>query len=374
MIYFLTGFLSLYVLTIVFFCFGFISLKTQNTTSTKPKTKFSVCIPFRNESKNLPALLESLANLNYPEAHFEILLINDHSTDDSTARIDDFCLKNADFNRKVSVLELKSTSAGGKKAALAEAISKASHPWILTTDADCILPKTWLSEMDTFIQQSNKNFIAGPVTLQNTNPYFLNAFQQLDFLSLQGATIGGFGLQKPILCNGANLAFAKAEFYRLNGYEHHKNVASGDDILLLQQFLQDKPRQVGFLKSREAIVQTQPQHSWKTLVEQRRRWTAKASHYTDLWTKTVSLLVFTANSCLIVALFYLGSNVLLMLVVFLKILADFLLIVLAARFYKKNSVLSAYLCCSLFYPFFTFFVGIYGQFGHFSWKGRRLKK
>ena len=74
------------------------------------------------------------------------------------------------------------------------------------------LPKYWLDSFDEFIQQTHAICIAAPITYQ-TNPSFLNRFQALDILSLQGATIGGFGINKPFLCNGANFGYKKERVY-----------------------------------------------------------------------------------------------------------------------------------------------------------------
>ena len=64
---------------------------------------------------------------------------------------------------------------------------------------------------------------------------FLSAFQNLDFLSLQGATIGSFGINQPFMCNGANFAYSKQFFKELNGFQGNETIASGDDVFLLQR-------------------------------------------------------------------------------------------------------------------------------------------
>ena len=100
-------------------------------------------------------------------------------------------------------------------------------------------------------QKPKKTFIAAPVAYFNDSCGFLNIFQQLDFLSLQGATMGGFGLKSPFMCNGANIAFAKADFIRLNGYDGNNDIASGDDVFLMQKFLKADQNSVGYLKSKK---------------------------------------------------------------------------------------------------------------------------
>lgn len=340
----------------------------------QPKTTFSICIAFRNESENLPALLKSLKALNYPKDLFEIILINDHSTDKSIKIITDFCHKNPDFELKSTVLSQKLASASGKKAALNLAIQNAKNEFIVTTDADCIVPETWLSNLNAFILLKQKTFIAAPVALLATASSFLNQFQQLDFLSLQGATMGAFGIKKPFLCNGANLAFSKAEFFRLEGYEGNLGIASGDDIFLMQKFLRNNPKNVGYLKSKNSIVLTQPQHSWNQLINQRKRWAAKASKYQSSTASLISWAVFLASFAFILAVFYLQTSNFLIGALLLKILVDFLIIAQTARFFGKKSYLLGYFGSFLFYPFFTFYIAISSQLQPFDWKERRLKK
>ena len=78
--------------------------------------------------------------------------------------------------------------------------------------------------------------IVAPVSLES-NTTFLQQFQLIDFLSMQGATIGGFGIQQPFMANGANLAYQKELFIKLNGFENNNTIASGDDVFLLENFM-----------------------------------------------------------------------------------------------------------------------------------------
>lgn len=93
MVQILIGAISLYCLAILLMIVGFLALRLQKPIQKITKTTFSICIAFRNESENLPALLKSLKALNYPKDLFEIILVNDYSTDNSIEIITDFSLK-----------------------------------------------------------------------------------------------------------------------------------------------------------------------------------------------------------------------------------------------------------------------------------------
>ena len=69
--------LLVYVFLIIQLIFGFNKVKSFAVNDLNPKTAFSIVVPFRNEAKNLPKLLESIAHLNYPHKLIEIILVDD---------------------------------------------------------------------------------------------------------------------------------------------------------------------------------------------------------------------------------------------------------------------------------------------------------
>ena len=363
----LSAFLILYILLITLLCIGFKRLKQEQLKpASLEHTSFSIIIPFRNEAKNLKLLLESLLLLNYPKSQFEIILIDDASTDESVALIQTF---KQHTELLIHVLKNERFSASPKKDALTLGIHNAQFDWIVTTDADCKVPELWLKHFDQKIQEAGSRFIAGPVTFFEQKS-FLSSFQQLDFLSLQGATIGSFGLQQAFMCNAANLAFSKAEFLNLNGYTQTDHLASGDDVFLMQKFIQQDPNKVHYLKTAEACVHTQTQPSWPSLMEQRKRWAAKAAAYTSWFAVLTSLLVLLGNTSLILGILLFKIWPLLL----LKVAVDFVLIHQTASLFNQKKVLVYFPAVAVIYPFFTVYVALASQFGTFEWKGRRFKK
>ena len=362
-----SAFLILYSLHIAALCFGFSRLKYNTPKNLSGRrTSFSIIIPFRNEASNLKTLLESLSDLNYIESHFEIVLVDDDSTDESVAIIEAF---QRTSTIQISVLKNERVSGSPKKDALTIGISKAQFDWIVTTDADCKVPQLWLTQYDQKIRTRSCSFIAGPVTYFESKGFF-SVFQQLDFLSLQGATLGSFGLQKGFMCNGANLAFSKAEFLKLNGYAETDHLASGDDVFLMQKFIKEMPEKVHYLKTEEALVLTQNQTNWRSLLNQRRRWAAKASAYKSWFAILTALLVLGGNFAFIMVIFYPRSAPLLL----LKIGVDFILLYQTATLFNQKKVLRYFLPAAIIYPVFTVYVALASQFGEFNWKGRTFKK
>ena len=296
-----------YLLLIGSFIFGFDRIKTFTLDDSEAKTTFSVIIPFKNEAENLSKLLQSISELNYPNNLFEIILVNDESDDGSMDIIQQvfdtkFSFENS-TRTDIKVINNDRKTNSPKKDAINIAISQAKYEWIVTTDADCIVPKYWLDSFDAFIQKNDTNFIVAPVSYHKIDT-FLKRFQTLDFLSLIGATIGGFGINKQFLCNGANLAYSKGFFKELNGFEGNTNIASGDDIFLLEKAVRNNSKKVHYLKSEKVIVKTKPQPNYKNLLSQRIRWAAKTSSYNNLFGKLTGIIVLLMNASIICSLLF----------------------------------------------------------------------
>ncbi|TRX00592.1 glycosyltransferase family 2 protein [Flavobacterium gawalongense] len=366
MIFVLYFIIILYCSAIVFLIYGFTKINTIDYIGLKPKTKFSIIIPFRNEAENLPVLLDSLSKLNYPMELFEVILVDDESTDG-------FKIQNLKF--KVSVIKIIQVSNSPKKDAIVTAMQIVNTNWIITTDADCVANKNWLLTLDNYIQLHAVSMIAGAVTY-DCNDSFLHHFQQLDLASLQGATIGSFGIKKEFMCNGANFAYTKSFFQELNGFNGNDGIASGDDVFLLQKAIAQFPEKVHYLKSENTIVITKPLNDWKSLFYQHVRWASKTSSYQSSFGKGLGVLVFMGNLCWILGV---GSWVLglfalpnIFLMFLSKFTVDAVLIYKANRFLNKSKIRYLILS-SLLYPFFSVSVALYSLFGKYEWKGRKFK-
>lgn len=363
-----------YLVLIGSFVYGFDKLNPFKLYDVPSETKFSIIIPFRNEAENLPNLLKSASSLAYPNHLFEIIFVDDASEDDSVGIIK----KRIETSKlDIIVISNKRTSNSPKKDAITLAISHANHEWILTTDADCILPKYWLDSFDAYIQKTNASCIVAPVAYQITSG-FLNRFQCLDMLSLQGATMGGFGIQKPFLCSGANFGYKKVLFDTLNGFDGNTDIASGDDIFFLEKAINKHPNHVHYLKSEEAIVTTITQPTWRQLIAQRIRWAAKTTSYNNWFGKLTGFIVFAMNAMVIANILLVILSIIppktLIYILFIKFNIDFLLIYKTASFVNQKDVLFSFLFSFILYPFFSVYCAFMSIFKSYNWKGRTYKK
>lgn len=365
--------LFIYVLFIGAFIYGFFKSEKVQIKHFDAKTSFTIVVPFRNEKEHLPKLLMSLSFLDYPKKLFEVILVDDDSEEEFRIQNLEFVMKCLDS--RIQIIRNNRKTNSPKKDAINTAIAIAKNEWIITTDADCMVPSNWLKIINSYILSAQKRMVASGVGLIEEKG-FLHQFQNLDFLSLQGVTIGSFGIGKPFMCNGANFAYEKAFFKELNGFEGNSEIASGDDVFLLQKAIDYEPKSVGFCKSFLSIVETTSELSWKALFFQRVRWASKSSAYVDWFSKSLALVVFLTNLFFVVGcmlcvvglfryenlLFYFG----------IKFLVDFIMIMKSANFFNQR--VRFVLICSLAYPFFTSAVALYSLFGNYSWKGRSFRK
>jgi cellulose synthase/poly-beta-1,6-N-acetylglucosamine synthase-like glycosyltransferase len=366
--------LGIYVFFILQLIFGFDKVKSFVRTDEKPQTTFSIIVPFRNEEKNLSKLLKSFSNLNYPKELFEIIMVDDFSSDASERVYIKWRMENGLI--ETTLLENLRLSNSPKKDAISRAIPILKHEWAVTTDADCTVNKNWLLTLDNFIQQNKAEMVVGAVVYKTKNNWF-HQFQQLDLLSLQGTTIGSFGIGKPFMCNGANFAYTKKLFNEIGGFGGNNKMASGDDVFLLQKALKNHADKVLYLKNTDTIVKTKPENDLYKLFMQRIRWASKTSGYSGYYSKSLAVVVLVMNASLVACLGLQFSGNLkwetLLIVFSIKYFVDYLLL-LKSNYYLRKGKFIFPLASSMAYPFFCSLVGIYSLFGSFTWKGRNFNK
>jgi len=365
----------IYFVLIIAFIIGFDKIDLVQNKNTIPKNTFSIVISFRNEAHNLPHLLNSLLEINYPPDLFEILLVNDDSHDNFKQIIEGFKHQNPSLN--IQLINNKISTNSPKKDAITLAIKQSKFEWIVTTDADCVVPITWLQMYNQYIENKQPLFISAPVKFKTQNT-FLYHFQNLNFTSLIGSTIGSFGIKKPFMCNGANLCYKKETFFEVGAFEGNSMIASGDDVFLLGKINTAFPNKTCYLKSDEAIVQTHSENSLISFFNQQIRWASKSIAYKSNFSKIIGLTVYLMNLILIIGLIaaILNPNFYnYLLVIFIqKSVIDALLIIKTTVFLNSKDSLKYYIIISFLHPFFIVFTGFFSLFKSYKWKGRSFRK
>lgn len=351
----------------------------DNLPETAPTVSVTVIIPARNEEDHIAACIRSVLNNDYPGALLEIIVIDDFS-DDRTAAIAGSLLQH-----KGRVLKLQDYLSKGqrlnsyKKKALEIAIGEAKGDWIITTDADCIVPLHWLQQMTTLMQDEQVHFIAAPVSfspaLHRVNGLYY--FQSLDFMTMQGITAASIAMNLGNMCNGANLAFRKKAFTDVGGYQGIDHIASGDDLLLMHKIKVRYPEGIVYLKSPRAIVQTPAQPDWNSFLNQRIRWSSKADKYDDKKLTVILAFIYGFNlsfiPLFIAGFFHFVYWLWLLGILFAKVFAELLFLIPVARFYGKRKELWYFPLLQPLHIGYIIMAGFLGKFGTYQWKGRKVK-
>lgn len=339
--------------------------------------KFSVIIPARNEADNIKTCLLSILEGDYPKDSYDITVVDDYSTDGTAAIVQELMAQYSQIRILSLEAELGSHRVNAyKKKALELAISMVEGDWIVTTDADCVVPKGWLIYFDQYIAATGKKFVAAPVRFIDQRT-FLSRFQVLDFLSLQGVTAAAVGAGFLSMCNGANLCYEKKTFHAVEGFKGIDQLASGDDMLLMHKMQVYDAGSTGYLFARQSIVSTIPMPDLRSFINQRVRWASKAGGYQDWKIKAVLLLVYLWNLGLfglLVAGFFRPEYWLWWLgFLLIKFGIEWLFMRKVARFFDQSYLLRSFLIMQPFHILYTIIAGWLGLFGTYHWKDRKVK-
>lgn len=344
----------------------FVGLKVLSIYKRTPQLKginiqdVAFVVPFRNEEKNLPSLLNTIAaQKSFPQ---EIIFVNDHSTDASNQIINAFIEQ-----YEIGCLQCLRIGSSGKKAALNLGIQSAKSRYIVTLDADVILHQNYVQalsgcrayHLSVFpVVMSGKNL---KEKLFSTEYLFFNAFNFL------------LSPVWPISASGANLFFdTKAVNYESQLYLH-EHLASGDDFFLLKEMRKNKTS-IHVENSPDLSVETNAPDSLSAYLNQRVRWLSKSSFQVegkDLGVGFFISLYFMGGIIALIAAAIQWQWIAFISVFMLRFLLDaFVYLNYAQRLRITKNVF--YLpFFQLFYPFLFMTVVVLSSFYRPTWKGRK---
>ncbi len=374
MFYFLIFIGLIYFIGFAILRYGFKSMQTPLIPiDYKPSLKFSIVVPARNEEHNIVELIHSFRQLNYPESHYELIIVDDLSEDSTVEKILPFCSSSI---RLLQLENLEELSLKNKKRALHEGIQIAHHDFIITTDADCVFDKNWLRTIAYFIERDQSRMAIAPVSFSNDGT-LLAAFQSLDFMMMQSIGISLYALGSASMNNGANFVFEKQLFFELKGFQGVDQIASGDDFLFLNKYRQTANPKISYAFHPEAIVQTLPQDNVRGFFQQRVRWASKMGNYKNVLLTSTLVFVFFFNLCCLILFVMAFSNthyvMLCITLIVLKIIAEALLLSKAKRFFNFKNAYT--ILISLQFPHIIYMVSaaLFSKLKTYEWKGRILR-
>jgi biofilm PGA synthesis N-glycosyltransferase PgaC len=333
------------------------------------KTSVSLIIPARNESGNIGGCLNAILQQDYPADLLEIIIVDDHSEDNTRASIEN-TLSGKPYRWKYLQLPDGTTN---KKNAITAGVEKSDGELIAITDADCIVPETWIKSIVLEYEKHRYKMICGPVAL-TSDKSFLAGYQGLEMAGLTVLAGGGIYSGAPLLCNGANMAYTREAFVSVKGFQGIDNLPTGDDTQLLFKIHKAFRGQIGFLKSKDAVVYTSAQPTWDNFFHQRIRWASKGFRSGNPLNSLVSALVFVTNLLLLVyglgALVYFRLSVIFLMCLIVKFTVDFLLLTCGCIFINRRKLLIYFLAGEFVTALYVVWVGIMANFSRYTWKGR----
>ena len=357
--------LTCYVLLTLLFFVGLLRLKSVDEKVPASKRELTVIIPFRNEEEDLPGIISDLEAQDYPGELYSVLLVNDHSTDASRELVTSL----VDGLPGFTCLDLP-LGRQGKKEAIAFAILQVNSSWVLQTDADCRLGPGFISSHMRFLEACPSALVSGMVTTGERRGGFLEAFERLDLLSLNGSGAGSSYYGRTMMCSGANLLYSLDLYHETRAFDPVGKTGSGDDMFLL----------IGARKLRKPIahnpdpnclVRTKPVRNMTEMIRQRIRWGAKSAHY-GMWdiqflailVALVNLLVFISPVLMIAQT---GSWRWMLPCIGMKMLVDFLLLTASCIKSAQLGTLWWYIPVALAYPPYMALVIVGSLFGRSRW-------
>ncbi len=368
MIYLIISISTIYIIFICILTVYFYIQKKINYHNKDKKIFVSVIVPFRNESPTLPKIINDIILQTYPKDKFEVIFVNDNSTDNSPQII-----KKHINNTNIFLLDPKNTK--GKKKTLELGISHSCGQLIITTDADCRLQKNWIETIVNYYSSTKAKMIIAPVVYLTTKHLWSFAnFQALEFLSLQAVTSATAKMNSPIMCNGANLCFEKAVYQQFNDAMNNKT-ASGDDTFLMFNIKHKYKKSIFYIDDIRAAVKTEPANNIKNFFNQRIRWAGKTKHYSDKFTLITGAIILTMNLTLFFSFWAILFNysILYFFITFMvKTIFDFPMLWAITKHYKQQRLMWLYLPLQLVYFQYVTIVSILSFFIKPKWKNRRI--
>jgi cellulose synthase/poly-beta-1,6-N-acetylglucosamine synthase-like glycosyltransferase len=366
---FFAAFYALVVLALI------AGIRRLHQSSFAGKPLVSVIVAARNEEANMQGLLDCLVHQDYPE--YEIVIVNDRSTDRTPAIIEQSQKRNAQIHR----IDITSPSLDmpGKKHALAQGIAGSKGEILLFTDADCLPPSTWITAM---VQGFEKNvgLVAGysPYSLNQEStrhersPLVSLFLMFIQYEEFKGATwsAGSIGLNRGWLFTGRSLAYRREVYDEVGGFEDIRHSVSGDDDLFLQMVRRKTTWQMRYVTSPGSFVSSGAPVSLREFVEQRTRHFS-AGKYFSFPMKLFFFLFHLANLMILLALLggiVFGPSVVSFLPYVIKCIMDSMLFFTAAPMFDEKRFGPLFLLMEILIILYNSLIGPLGFLKRFEWK------
>lgn len=341
-------------------------------TPRQNRTSFSVSVivPVRNEERNIGGCLDSLAKQDYPKELFEIIVVDDHSDDDTAEVVRSYLGENIR-------LLINKADAQGKKSAIETGIRNSCSELIFTTDGDSAVPPTWIRGMASYFSP-RVGMVAGRAEFSRTEEHSLfHKLQSLEFLGLVATEAGAIGVSFPVTCSASNLAYRRKAFEDAGGFAEGKRLVSGDDDLLMQAIHSKTAWKIVFTVAPDTFVRVQLANNIGVFLQQRARWTSKCAHYPQKLLVAILGSIFIYFCLMLLAVPFSISHFsafpVPLICFFLKATAELTVVWTGSIVFRRLDLLPFFPLAEVLHMPYIVLVSILGFFGKFRWKKRAGK-
>ncbi len=361
------GIQSLYILINLLLQYGF----SRKVKTVQHQPAVSILIAARNEEEHLALCLESIIHLEYPRQLLEVLILNDHSIDSTPLIAQSY----ANQHGQLRVINIDTLMPGlqGKMNALAQGIEQATGEIILITDADCTVPKGWVSEFVKYF--TAEVGLAGSMTLViplATKDTYFTRIQNLDWIFLQGVAAGTTALSLPVTVLGNNFGIRRQAYQDTGGFTA-LGFSLAEDMQLLQAIHQQGWKVVYPLQAATA-VNSEPVSTIKEFYQQRLRW-VKSSGTTSWWGYVLMSTSLLAHLFMVVAVIFKLLNLSVSIAIAMVLLVDFIFLLRLLKRFRLSKLISYFPLFEVFYLLYTlFFTLVFFLPARVVWKDRHYKQ
>lgn len=198
-------------------------LKTNMTDGHKPLEEYpmvSIMVPAHNESIVIRRTVLALLNLEYPKDKYEIIVINDNSSDDSAQVLQEIQRKNPD--RKLMVINTDNVVGGaGKSNALNIGLTAASGSVLAIYDADNTpQPDALTLLVENLMADDKLGAVIGKFRTRNRDASILTRFVNIETLAYQCMNQAGrFFFFKLCTIPGTNFVIRRSIIEEMGGWD-----------------------------------------------------------------------------------------------------------------------------------------------------------
>ena len=235
--------------------------------------KFSIVIAAKNESENITGLISSLKALDYPKENFEIIIVDDNSSDNTFQILSEM----ANNLESIKIFKAEDKKYYGKRGALQYGIDKSNYDHILITDADCKPSKKWLKRF-AYKFEEGYDFVFGNAPFEKNENNLINKISRFENLRSSILSFALAEINLPYSAAARSFGFQKNAFKQIKGYQNTTAALSGDDDLLLKEAIKNNLK-IGTVLFEDAFVFSGTKNNFKSYLKQKARHTTTSKHY-----------------------------------------------------------------------------------------------